>query len=123
MTGARAATAGITLLELVIAILVLSIGTIAAFRGMDQARRVIGDEPARLFAHQVALNRAEALQLTGATLGRNLPETADYGPVTWTVTVTEARTLAGFVEETITVSAPGLPGARLVAYVPPEARP
>lgn len=123
MTAARASTAGITLLELVIAILVLSIGTIAAFRGMDQARRVIGDEPARLYAHQVALNRAEALQLTGAAAGRDLPGTVTFGPVQWTVTVTEARTLAGLVEETITVSAPGLPGARLVAYVPAEARP
>lgn len=112
---------GVSLLELAIAVLVLSIGVIAAFRSIDQSRRVIGDAPARLFAHQVALNRAEALHLPAAALDAGgLPARVSYGGIDWAVNVTGARTVAGFGEQVITVTAPDLPGARIVTYTLPD---
>lgn len=118
---ARGRDGGVSLLELAIAVLVLSIGVIAAFRSIDQSRRVIGDEPARLYAHEVALNRAEALHLPAAALADGgLPDRVSYGGVDWAMTVTEGRTLAGFLEQVITVTAPDLPGARIVTYTLPE---
>jgi general secretion pathway protein I len=109
--------AGITLLELVIAVFVLAIGTIAALRSIDHAQRNIGGEAARLFAAQVALNRAEELRLMGARAGRGLPQSVEYGPYSWQVLVEEKETRAGFVEATITARTTGQPGARYVVIV------
>ncbi|PIE15618.1 MAG: hypothetical protein CSA68_06240 [Rhodobacterales bacterium] len=111
---------GITLLELVIAILVLSIGTVSAFRVIDHAQRNIGGETARLFAYQVAQNRAEMLRLTGAKNGRSLPKQVTYGPYDWQVDSSEARTAIGLIEIGIKVHSPGQPGAFLVTYVTAE---
>ena len=118
---AAAATRGITLLELVIAIFVLSIGTIAAFRTIDYAGHAIGGEASRLFAYQVALNRAEELRLVGAIAGRNLPRQVDYGPYRWDISAQEEKTAANLVEITLVVRAKDQPGALLVVYVRPEA--
>ena len=49
---------GITLLELMIAILVLSIGTLACFRTLDQSRREIGGEIQRHLAQTAPLKSA-----------------------------------------------------------------
>ncbi len=108
---------GVTLLELVIAVFVLAIGTIAALRAVDHAQRNIGGEAARLFAAEVALNRAEELRLVGARDGRGLPKSVEYGPYDWQVEVGEKETRAGFVEATITARAEGQPGARYVVIV------
>ncbi len=109
--------AGVTLLELVIAVFVLAIGTIAALRAVDHAQHNIGGEAARLFAAEVALNRAEELRLMGARDGRGLPQSVEYGPYHWQVEVGEKQTRAGFVEATITARAEGQPGARYVVIV------
>jgi len=113
---------GLTLVELVVAITVLSIGTIAAFRAFDQAQRSIGEQPARALAHQVALNRAAELKLSGMTAGRSLPAEVTMGPWRWTVEVREEATRVGLVQAEIRVSTQGQPGARLASYVPAEAR-
>ena len=110
--------AGISLIEMVIAVLILSIGIIAGFRSLGQSQRVIGEELPRLLAQTVALNRAEELKLVGAEAGRALPGSVTMGPVDWAVVVDEAPTQGGFVEATVRVSAEGQPGAILVAYVP-----
>lgn len=109
---------GMTLVELVIAIAILSIGMIAAWRGYEQAQRGIGGQVGRVLAQQVALNHAAELRLSGLPEGRNLPGEAEMGTTRWQVTVAEAPTHAGLVEAVITVSAPGQPGARLVTLVP-----
>lgn len=109
--------AGVTLLELVIAVFVLAIGTLAALRSVDHAQRNIGDEAARLFAAQVALNRAEELRLSGARDGRNLPQNVLYGPYNWQILVEEKETRAGFIEATVTARAADQPGARYVVIV------
>ncbi len=117
MRGRLTAESGITLLELVIAVFVLAVGTIAALRAVDHAQRNIGGEAARLFAAQVALNRAEELRLMGALDGRALPQSVEYGPYNWRIQVEEKETRAGFVEATVTARAEGQPGARYVVIV------
>ncbi|MEL7117350.1 MAG: prepilin-type N-terminal cleavage/methylation domain-containing protein, partial [Pseudomonadota bacterium] len=56
---------GISLIEMVIAVLILSIGVAAGFQSLAQARKGIGEEVPRLIAREVAMNHAEALQLFG----------------------------------------------------------
>lgn len=113
-------TRGVTLLELVIAVFVLSIGTMAALRSADQAGRVLGGEAARVMAMQVALNRAEELRLLGASGARVLANRVTYGPYDWKIAVSEKITRAGFAEATITTRAPDLPGGRVVVIARTE---
>ncbi len=111
---------GISLIEMVVAVLVLSIGVIAGFQSLGQSRRAIGAEIPRLLAHHVALNRAEELRILGAAAGRSLPRNVEAGGILWSLDVDEAATEAGFVEATIRVNAPDQPGAIYVTYVSPE---
>lgn len=111
---------GISLIEMVVAVLVLSIGVIAGFQSLGQARVVIGGELPRLLAQQVALNRAEELQIMGATAGGGLPGTVMMGGIGWQVDVTQSATEGGFVEARVKVSAPDQPGAIYVVYAPVE---
>lgn len=115
--GAPGGDSGLSLLELMVAVLILSIGIIAALRSVEQSGRVIGQEAARLAAHSVALNRAGELRLLGAERGRGLPGRVRQGQTEWQVDVAENAAQIGLVEVTITVSAPGSPGARVVSYV------
>ncbi|WP_397544518.1 prepilin-type N-terminal cleavage/methylation domain-containing protein [Roseovarius salis] len=118
----RARARGFSLVELVVAVVILAIATLAALRSFDQAQRGIGQQLARGLAHQVALNRAEELRLNGLSAGRGLPDSVEMGRRNWTVTLDEAATQGALVEVTIRVSAQGTPGSRLVVFVPPEVR-
>lgn len=109
---------GITLLELMIAIVVLSVGTLAVIRTLDQSRRQIGEAPARFFALGVAQNRGQELSVMGLARGRSLPRQVTQGPYEWTVAQEEKKTDAGLYEVVITVSSAGQPGAVLVSYAP-----
>ncbi len=110
---------GISLIEMVVAVLVLSIGVIAGFQSLSQSRRVIGGELPRLLAHTVALNRAEELAILGASAGGLLPQTVEAGGIEWRVDVASEPTKAGFVQVTVRASAPDQPGAVYVAFVRP----
>lgn len=107
---------GITLIELVIAILVISIGTLSVLRTLDQSRLELGGANARYLAQTVAANRAEELRAFGATVADALPATVQQGPYTWTIETSSKRTEAGLFEMDLVVSSPGQPGARLVTY-------
>jgi len=107
---------GISLIEMVVAVLVLSIGIVAGFQGLAQARKGIGEELPRILAQQAALNRAEELQLFGAAA--NLPAEVTLGGITWTVTTTQLPTEGGFVEARVKVAASGEPGAIVTVFAP-----
>ena len=114
---------GITLIELVVAILILSIGALAAFRVINTVQRGVGQQEARLLAQEVALNRAAELKLVGMHDGRSLPTVVEMGRFQWQVEVAEKTTEIGLVEATIVVRGKNIPGARLVAYVPMDDAP
>lgn len=120
-TGTR--TAGMTLLELVIAIFILAIASMATLRASEQSRRGIGEEMARLLAQEVALNRAEELKLFGVARGQNLPEEVAMGGQVFSVNQSKNLTAVGVVEVTISVRSRQGPGVRVVTYLPVEAKP
>jgi len=103
-----------------IAILILSIGTLAAFRVSDTAQRSLGQQEARLIAQQVALNRAADLKLLGMKDGRNLPAALEMGRLRWGIEVIEKTTEVGIIEATIIVTGQNSAGARLVTFVPTD---
>lgn len=105
---------GFTLIELVAAIAVLSIGTLAALRATDQSARALGQAMPRLLAQIAAENRAEELRL-GLS---GLPGTVTLGPEVITVEVTTLPTAAGLVEARIRARTASGPGTVLVAYLP-----
>ena len=111
------ATAGLTLLELIIAVMVLSMGSLAAIRATDQSRVSIGGMQSRVMAQVVARNRVQELQLYGAALSGSLPGTVTMAGRSYVVTVAKKPTVGGLVEAAVTVRGPDGPGAYLVAYV------
>ena len=110
---------GFTLIELVVAVAILAIGTMTTYRSFDAARRGIGGQVDRVLAAEVALNRAAELRLPG--MG-TLPERVSLGGIDWRVEVAERATSAALIEATILVSAGGQPGARYVVVVPQAVR-
>lgn len=118
-----AATRGVTLLELVVAILVLAMATMAALRSTDQATRALGGETVRLMALQVALNRAEEYRLLGAREVGALPRRLSYGTGEWRLEITEEPTRAGFVQATIRARGESGTGAVIAVIARREALP
>lgn len=115
-------TRGFTLIELVVAVAILAIGTLTAYRSFDAAQRGVGGQVPRLLAAEVALNRAAELRLSGMAAGRALPSQVVQGGMAWAVAVRETTTSGGMIEAEIQVSGAGRPGARIVVYVPAGAQ-
>jgi len=110
--------AGFSLLEVLVAIAVLAIGTLAVMRTLDQAGRVVAEAPARFLAQTVATNRAEELRIWGAQRARGLPQAVTAGPYEWRIESRVRKTEVGFFEVTLNVAATGQPGAHRVVFVP-----
>ncbi|WP_150297508.1 prepilin-type N-terminal cleavage/methylation domain-containing protein [Salipiger aestuarii] len=118
LTAPRGAR-GLTLLELVIAILVLSLGSLAALRATDQSRRAIGGEEPRLLARVAARNRAEELQLYGSR-GPALPGDVSLMGQTIAIGTRTAATTSGLLRATVTARAASGEGAMLTVYLRPD---
>lgn len=112
------ATRGLTLVELVVAVLVLSIAVVATFRSVDTSGRQIGAEAARLLARVVAENRAGELRLAALDGFGPLSDRVQIGPRGFTVRVSYRRTVGGLSEAIIAVQSDEGPGAVLVTYLP-----
>ncbi len=110
---------GISLIELVVAVLVLSIGVVAGFRTLGQAQRGIGEELPRLMARQAALNRAEELRLLGLAEGATLPAEVRVGPFDWQLEVTTEATAGGFAQANVLAKSPDQPGALTTVFIRP----
>ncbi|MYM55954.1 prepilin-type N-terminal cleavage/methylation domain-containing protein [Thalassovita mangrovi] len=115
----RGGDKGLTLLELVIAVAVLAIGGIAAIRASDQSRVAIGGEAPRLLARIAARNRAEELQLLGATA--QLPDTVHMAGQDFRLSTEREATAGGLIRATVTARAESGEGAQLILYLPPGA--
>lgn len=114
----RAGQRGLTLLELVIAILVLSLGSLAALRATDQSRRAIGGEEPRLLARIAARNRAEELQLYGGR-GPALPAEVELAGQAIAIDTGMQATAGGLLRATVTARAASGEGAALTVYLRP----
>lgn len=120
----RKSPRGFTLIELMVAVAILALGTLALLRVVDSTQRAIGGQEARILAHHAALNRAAELRLAESAQARAaLPQAITNGPHEWRVSREERDTRAGLVEVSLRLSAPGLPGAHLVLFLPGEAAP
>lgn len=115
--GTSRATRGLTLLELVVAVLVLSLGSLAALRATDQSMVSIGGMPSRVLAQIVARNRAQEMQLYGLRGSDGLPEVVEMGGRSFRVEVETEATAGGLVRAAITATGPDGPGVHLVAFV------
>lgn len=113
------ATRGLTLLELVVAVFVLSLGSIAALKATGQSRVAIGGMPSRVLAQVVARNRVQELQLYGSVGAAGLPGEVEMGGRRFQVSVATSATSGGLIKADVTVRAADGPGAYLVAYVTP----
>ena len=111
---------GITLIELLVAIFVLSLASVAALRSINQSTQVIGQEEARFVAHLVAVNRAEEVRFLGLDAARGLPASVEMAQRSWDIEMREASAQVGFVELRLVVSSRDGPGAVLVTYVEPQ---
>lgn len=115
---------GFTLLELMVAVTILALATMALMRVLDSTQRAIAGQEARILAHHAALNRAAELRLAGNAQARaSLPQSVANGRHEWRVTRIERQTRAGLVEVTLQLSARGRPGASLVLFLQGEAAP
>lgn len=114
---------GLSLLELVVAIFVMAIGTLAVLSAVDQSGRSITQERARLLAGLVADNRAEELRLPIS----GLPAEVTMGGLRFAVTQQLDTTEGGFTQATIRAQlaeGDGGPGAlRITWLAAPNARP
>lgn len=109
---------GLTLVELAVAVLILSIGTLAVLRSTDQARLVIGGSEDRLLARLVAENRAAELQALLPADRTGLPSQVMMGGQRFVVETSEEITAAGLKRVEITARAPRGAGTQLVVYLP-----
>lgn len=108
---------GFSLIELVIAVVVLSVASMATWRSFEHSGHAIAGQAPRFIARQVALNRAAELRHYGLATARALPERVPMGMWTWTVSLSESEARNGLVAVEIAVSAPAQPGQRLTAFV------
>lgn len=122
MSG-RGGTRGITLVEVMVAVMVLSVGTVAALQAFDAARLQIGAAPERVFAQHVALNRIAAFRAQDRETARALPRTVRFAGRSYSFEITETETLGGYVELRVRAARPEGAGAVLVAFLPPEPPP
>lgn len=113
--------AGVSLIELTVAVLILSLAAVGMFRTLDQGVLVAGSAEDRFLATLVARNHAEALQLPGTTPSR----TVSLGGRDWEITRDQRETRAGFIEvDLLVTSRQTESGARLrTIMAPTEDRP
>lgn len=109
----RHADAGVSLIELLVAVLVLSIAVVGLFRVFGAGASAAGSEVERHLASIIARNRAEEVAL-GL---QDLPETVSMAGREWAVETETQVTSGGFdaVQLTVRPSAGG-PAVRIVTY-------
>ena len=106
---------GITLLELVIAVFVLALGSMAALRATDQSRLAIGGARDRMLAQLAAQNRAEELRLMGR--GAILPDAVNLGGQSFALATEFEATTGGLLRAEVTALSQRGPGGRVVVYL------
>ena len=111
---------GVTLVEVLVAITVLSIALVAIFRALDHQTRNMAALADRMFAHWAALNSMEEARLMGLPEAQGAEETTELGGIEWTVTVRSEPASYGLTRVEVSSAAKGRPGAVLVGFLPPD---
>ena len=114
----RHGTRGLTLLELVVAVLVLSVGSITAIRATDQSRVLIGGLPSRVVSAIVARNRIQEARLYGPAELGTLPDEVQMGGRTYEIRHETETTAGGLVRLVVTARGPDGAGVQFVAFMP-----
>ena len=83
----RASERGLSLLEVLAAVVVLAIALIAIFRALDSQTRNTAALAERMFAHWAALNVLEEARLNGPPEERETETTAELGGIEWKLTI------------------------------------
>lgn len=109
---------GLTLLELVVAILILSIATVGTYRVMGWTGGQLAAERQRLLARVAAVNHAKLMRLSSVTEAPPPPSRSEIGGVSYVLETTYETTAGGLSQVTITARSVNGAGARLVAYLP-----
>lgn len=117
----RAAGRGFSLVEIVVAIAVLAIGTVAALGAFRAAGREGEGLALRFLALEVAATRADEIRLLGLAEAGALPAEVAMGRHRFAIALGRQPTRGGLVETAIAVHSPDGPGARLVVHFPAPA--
>ena len=112
---ARRSEAGFSLIEVLAAVVVLSIALVAGFRLISQQTQVAAGLEDRVFSHWVALNALEEVRL-----GLQPPAEARMAGIDWQVDVQTGAGPAGLRRYEVLVQADDRAGARLVGFLAPE---
>ncbi|MEL7091491.1 MAG: type II secretion system protein [Pseudomonadota bacterium] len=112
-------TSGLTLVELAVAILVLSIGTLAALRSLEGSSKAALQAEDRVLAQIAVRNRAEELRLYGP--GAALPTEVTLAGHPLTLSQDTTVTAGGLARVTVVAQVASGAGAQLVVWVAPGA--
>lgn len=110
---------GLTLVELAVAVLVLSLGTIAAVRTMDHSGTSLTGQHTRFLAQIAARNQIERLRAGTEGRGGTSAHTATVGGVDFNVTTDRESTAGGLRKLTVRAAHPD-GGAVLTAFQGPN---
>lgn len=108
---------GITLIEVLTALVVLSIALIGTFRTIDHQARSTGALEDRLFAHWLAENRLADLRLEGLPAKRNLSEKVRFAGTDWTIQIRQHDETDRLVRVELEARSERKPGAVLTGYI------
>lgn len=113
----RGTDAGFTLIEVLVALAVLSIALVGVIGAVNAYVDSTGGLRARMAAHWAAMNAVEAARLDPAGLADSRSE-EEIGGLRWTVeTTVEETQLPGMVKVTASASSPTAAGAIVAAYI------
>jgi general secretion pathway protein I len=115
MTGQKRCR-GVTLVEVLVAVVILGIGLTAAMRTGTASTRTLEGARTRTFAHWAAVNRAEELRIQGDAAGQG-PTEARLGGQRFRVTETREPGPFGLIRVEIRAAGPDGPGARFVTWI------
>ena len=116
----RASERGLSLLEVLAAVVVLAIALIAIFRALDSQTRNTAALAERMFAHWAALNVLEEARLNGPPEESETETTAELGGIEWKLTIRRGPMPRGMIRLDVAATAEGRAGAVLVGFLPPE---
>ncbi len=114
---------GLTLVEVMCAVVVLGIALIGIFQTIEVqigGARAVAE---RAFAHWAAFNRLEEIRIEGEAARERGEESEEIGGVMWQTNVTFSDGPGGLFRAEVVAAAPDRPGALIVEFIPHDGLP